>query len=206
MKLRNPRTPRRRRTAAARIGLVTAVAAALGVLAAGPALAHTRLVGSTPGKGAAAAAVTEVTLVFGTDVTNPQVVVRGEDGAAFQDGRPDVSGGTVVQPLKGELPAGTYTVAYRVVGEDGHPVQGDDLAFTATAGEGGVAVTRSASPPEAIVLERTEPAAAKEDSGSAVVTWVIIGVGVLVGVGIGLAIVSRATRRHTREQGKGGPR
>ncbi|MEV5827130.1 copper resistance CopC family protein [Spirillospora sp. NPDC052242] len=204
MKLRNPRTPRRRRTAAARIGLVTALAAALGVLTTGPALAHTRLVDSTPGRGASAAAVTEVRLVFGTDVTAPQVVVRGEDGTAFQDGRPEVSGGTVVQPLKGELPAGTYTVAYRVVGEDGHPVQSDDLAFTAAAGDG--AAARNAYPPEAIVLERAEPAAAKEDSGSGVVTWVIIGVGVLIGIGIGLAIVSRATRKHTREQGKGGPR
>lgn len=78
---------------------------------------------------------------------------------------------------------------------------------TSAAEPAGITVTRAASPSETVVLARNEPAAAEENSGSsAVVTWAIIIVGALLGIGIGLAIVSRATRKHAREQRKGGPR
>ncbi|MFV2171764.1 hypothetical protein ACFHW2_06010 [Actinomadura sp. LOL_016] len=86
------------------------------------------------------------------------------------------------------------------------PARSEGRTSTAPAEPAGLTVTRAASPSETVVLARNEPAAEEESGSSAVVTWAIIIVGALLGIGIGLAIVSRATRKHAREQRKGGPR
>ncbi|WP_165975579.1 copper resistance CopC family protein [Actinomadura rubrisoli] len=177
-----------------------------------PALAHTRLVSSTPGKGATAGPVTEVKLVFSDKISLARVVVRDEKKKTFQAGKAETAGTTVTQKLAGALPAGSYTVSYRVVGEDGHPVESEALTFTAT-GDGG---TPSAAPGGGpVAQEQTGDAATtdekplaidqqkaaakskkKKDSGSGTVLWVLVGAGVLVGIGIGVAIVFRAKRKH----------
>ncbi|GAA0243494.1 copper resistance protein CopC [Actinomadura nitritigenes] len=196
-----------------RLGLVAVLAAALGGLTATPALAHTQLVSSTPGKGASAAAVTEVKLVFSDEISNAKVIVKDAHGKAFQSGAAEHKGTTVTQKLTGALPAGSYTVAYRVVGADGHPVQADGLTFTATAaggdgstgeqpqaapkgGVGAVDQTGAAATSNEQPLKIDQQQAAESDSGSGMVTWGLIGVGVLLGVGIGVAIVYRAKRKH----------
>jgi methionine-rich copper-binding protein CopC len=196
-----------------RLGLVAVLAAALGALTATPALAHTQLVSSTPGKGESADSVTEVKLVFSDKISTAKVIVKDAHGKAFQSGAAEHAGTTVTQKLTGALPAGAYTVAYRVVGADGHPVQADGLAFTATAGgdgstgaqpqaaptKGGVGAvdqTGAAATSNEQPLKIDQKQAAESDSGSGMVTWGLIGVGVLLGIGIGVAIVYRAKRKH----------
>ena len=212
MKIITPRRPLRR------LGLVAALAVAFGAVTAAPALAHTKLVSSTPGKGATAGPVTEIKLVFSDDIRVAKVVVKDTANKTFQAGEAARAGTTVTQKLTGTLPAGSYTVAYRVVGEDGHPIEGDGLIFTAKAtgaaapGEGGTGEQPQTSPSTGGVgsQEQTGPAAtsneqplkidqeqAKEDDGgSGMVVWVLIGAGVLVGIGIGAGIVFRAKRKH----------
>ncbi|TDC51127.1 copper resistance protein CopC [Actinomadura sp. KC345] len=190
-----------------RLGIAAAVATLLTVVMAPPALAHPRLESSTPAKGASAESVTEVKLVFSEQINVAEVVVRDGSGKAFQSGAAERSGATVIQKLSGALPAGTYTVAYRVVGEDGHPVQSDDLTFTAAGGaapapsaggvgaeeQTGAAATADEKP---LKLDQEQAAAADEDSGSGTMMWVLIVAGLLIGVGIGVGIVFRAKRKH----------
>lgn len=115
--------------------LVPAWTAAL-VLAAGalalasPAAAHDALVGTDPADGAVLdEAPTQVVLTFAAEQAGvgAEVVVTGPDGTSWSDGAPAVSGRTVTQPLTGGMPDGAYTVAWRSVAGDGHPVTG---AFT----------------------------------------------------------------------------
>ncbi|KAB2382315.1 copper resistance CopC family protein [Actinomadura montaniterrae] len=199
-----------------RLGLVAVLAAALGAVTATPALAHTQLVSSTPGKGESAAGVTEVKLVFSDKISTAKVVVKDAHGKAFQSGAAEHAGTTVTQKLTGALPAGSYTVAYRVVGADGHPVQADGLTFTATAagGDGSTGEQPQAAPTKGGVgavdqtgaaatsneqplkIDQQQAAESDSDSGSGMVTWGLVGVGVLVGIGIGVAIVYRAKRKH----------
>ncbi len=115
-----------------RLGVVAVLALVLGALTATPALAHSRLISSTPGKGKSAESVTEVKLVFSDKISLAKVVVKDAQNKTYQSGEAERSGTTVTQQLTGPLPAGSYTVAYRVVGEDGHPIESDDLTFTAT--------------------------------------------------------------------------
>ncbi|NVI92268.1 copper resistance protein CopC [Actinomadura sp. BRA 177] len=205
MNFLKPRRPMRR------LGVVAVLALVLGALTATPALAHSRLISSTPGKGKSAESVTEVKLVFSDKISLAKVVVKDAQNKTYQSGEAERSGTTVTQQLTGPLPAGSYTVAYRVVGEDGHPIESDDLTFTATGGEAaapapsagavgaeeqtGDAATANEQPLKA------DQAATEEDSGSGAVLWVLIIAGLLVGVGIGVGIVYRAKRRHPAATG-----
>lgn len=114
---------------------------ALGGLAA-PASAHASLVSSTPEADATLDALPdEVELVFSQDVRAPAyVVVTGPDGDVV-DGSPEIDGTTVTQAVGGSTEGG-YTLAYRVISADGHPISGQ-IAFS--VGEGGPA----AAEPEA---------------------------------------------------------
>ncbi|WP_433468361.1 copper resistance CopC family protein [Spirillospora sp. CA-128828] len=196
MNILKPRRPVRR------LGLVAALALAFGAVTASPALAHTQLVSSTPGKGKEADSVTEVKLVFSDKISLAKVVVTDGGKKEFQSGAAEHSGTTVTQKLSGPLPAGSYTVAYRVVGEDGHPIEKNDLTFTVVGGGAGTAPSQPAAAgggqqPKA----DQEQAVATEESDSGAVLWVLIGVGLLVGVGIGVGIVYRAKRKHQAATG-----
>ncbi|NUP84006.1 MAG: copper resistance protein CopC, partial [Nonomuraea sp.] len=108
------------------LAALTAILAALFVLGtATPALAHDSLKSSSPAKGATVKALDEVRLEFSARVRMPFVIVRGEGDAVFQEGKPEADGAVVRQAVKGPLPDGKYTVAYRVVSSDGHPIEGE---------------------------------------------------------------------------------
>ncbi|MEU8796746.1 copper resistance CopC family protein [Spirillospora sp. NPDC048819] len=179
------------------LGFVAVLAALIAVAAAPPALAHPRLVGSTPAKGASAGSVTEVKLVFSDEVRVAEVIVRDGGGKTFQAGAAERSGTTVTQKLSGVLPAGSYTVAYRIVGEDGHPIESDDVTFTATGG-----ALADAAAGEQPAEANPQPAAGQEESGSGAVLWVLIVAGLAAGIGIGLGIVFRAQRKYQAETGR----
>ncbi|MEV3920472.1 copper resistance CopC family protein [Actinomadura coerulea] len=198
-----------------RLGLIAAAALAFGAFTAPPAMAHTKLVGSTPEKGKAADAVTEVTLVFSDKISLAKVVVSDGKKKEFQAGAAERAGTKVTQKLSGPLPAGSYTVAYRVVGEDGHPIEGNDLTFSVSGGgaegaapaptAGGVGAEEQTGPAansdEQPLKADQEKNEAEEDSGSGMLLWVLIIGGLLVGVGIGVAIVFRAKRKHQAATG-----
>lgn len=90
-----------------------------------PAHADTDLVGSAPLHGSTVTSrPTSVTLDFKDRlVGEPLVAVTGPDGARVDDGRPVVLDTRVQQPVD-TTGNGEYTVVFRVVAEDGHPVKG----------------------------------------------------------------------------------
>jgi len=132
-------------TAAARavFVLVMTVVPILGF--AGVAAAHTELVESRPAAGSSTdRAVTGITLIFASPVA-PElagVVVAGGDGADRVVGGPDVQGTMVTVPVRPLDVAGGYTVSYRVVAIDGHPISG---SYSLTVSEAGARDARSVS-------------------------------------------------------------
>src|SRR5689334_18344567 len=108
---------------AAALALVFAVL--FGAVTASPALAHTALKSSDPEKGATVKTLDKVTLTFTESVRFPVVLVRDADGRDYQDGKPKADGPTVTQQVSGALPSGKYTIAWRIVSADGHPVEGE---------------------------------------------------------------------------------
>ncbi|GEN78524.1 copper resistance CopC family protein [Actinotalea fermentans] len=121
-----------------------AVAWTIALLAAGaalvtgsPASAHDVLVATDPADGATLTdAPTQVVLTFAAEQAGvgAEVVVTGPDGASWSEGEATVSGVTVTQALRSGMPDGAYTVAWRSVAQDGHPVTGA-FGFSLAAGD-----------------------------------------------------------------------
>ncbi|MDT9593176.1 copper resistance protein CopC [Nocardioides zeae] len=132
--------PTTRGTARGLAALALALLPALaGVLALGgafaPAQAHATLSSSDPAADSSVAQLPEeVSLTFNQEMRGPAyVLVTGPDGEAA-DGDPTIDGTTVTQAVTPGA-AGTYTIAYRVVSADGHPVSGE-IPFEITEGTG----------------------------------------------------------------------
>lgn len=121
-------------------------AAALVLVTAAPAEAHTTLTWSDPAKGATVSAPpAQIRLTYADPVRFPGVVVTDAKGGHHESGKPQAVDNHVVQPIQGVLPSGVYTVGWRVVAEDGHPVTGE-YKFTVKNSE---APTAPASAPPA---------------------------------------------------------
>ncbi|WP_433497179.1 copper resistance CopC family protein [Sphaerimonospora sp. CA-214678] len=103
----------------------------LGVVFALPVRAHASLKSSDPAKNAQVQTLSKVTLEFTESVRFPVVVVQGPGGKRYESGDPVVDGPKVVQAVVPSVPAGEYTIAWRIVSSDGHPVEGE-IPFTVT--------------------------------------------------------------------------
>lgn len=113
-----------------------------------PASAHSWLVSTTPVNGAdAGSSPAAVTLTFDEPVREKysEVTVTGPEGGTWQVGKLTQAGSTITQALVPLGPTGTYTVVWRVVSADGHPVAGT-FAFTLTTAGSGSPQTTGAAP------------------------------------------------------------
>ena len=107
--------------------LLAAALTALLLAPATPAAAHNSLQEATPARDARlTAAPTQVTLRFMQGLNPSYTTITVSDAGQRQvpTSAPAVNGATGTVTIDEPLGNGTYTVAYRVVSRDGHPVQG----------------------------------------------------------------------------------
>src|SRR5690606_34404029 len=137
---------------------------------------------------------TQVVLEF-VEPLNPDyttIVVTDANERPVPASEPIVSGkrGTVTFPRP--LTDGTYTVAYRVVSADGHPVQGS-YPFTVATGGGSSPTTPADQPTQAVEQAADTatptvspaPVSVEDDSGTGTTTVAAVVVGLLVLIGGG---------------------
>ncbi|MFB9659631.1 copper resistance CopC family protein [Glycomyces mayteni] len=187
-----------------RTALTAASGLALALAFAAPASAHAGLVGTDPEDGAALdTAPAAVTATFSENLDGPstEIAVTGPDGAVIEAGDPVFEGDTFTQPMLYGEP-GEYTVAYRVISEDGHRIDGavsftvsevpDELSLNPVETETSAAETTAASEPAE--TGSTSEAAAEEDSGNnaAVIAGALL---VLLAVAIGVAVLVNRRRK-----------
>ncbi|WP_061294777.1 copper resistance CopC family protein [Herbidospora cretacea] len=174
---------------------VLAVVAAL-LLPAAPAAAHTSLRGSDPAENAQVAVLSKMTLEFTESVRFPAVVLTGPDGERYENGKPRVEGRKVIQDVgpAQALPSGTFTIAYRVVSKDGHPVEGE-IPFTyapVDTPKAGSAEPSTAQPALAQAAAPSEnPAGKTGDDDRQIPAWIWVVVFGIAGIGIGMAFSMR---------------
>ncbi len=166
------------RTARAALLVVTAVLALLA--GAGPAAAHDALVGSDPADGASlATAPVQVRLMFTEEPQAAVATVTGPTRGRWEARPAEVLGNEVTVPLRPLGPAGRYTVGYRVVSSDGHPVTGTVRFILTQPGVGQAARAGQAAP--------AAPPAAADDGAMRAWPW-IAGAAVLLVLGVGAAL------------------
>lgn len=128
------------------IGTALCAVLSVGLLwgSAAPASAHDQLVSTEPADGATvASAPSTVTATFNSDLIDlsQDMIVTTPDGTRLTGLDVTVSGPQVSAQLPDDLGPGDYTVAWRVVSSDGHPIEG---RYGFTVAGGGPAPTRSA--------------------------------------------------------------
>ncbi|MER5609418.1 copper resistance CopC family protein [Micromonospora tulbaghiae] len=185
--------------------LLAAVLTALLLVPATPAAAHNSLQEATPARDARlTAAPTQVTLRF-LQRLNPSfttITVSDAGQRTVPTSAPAVDGATGTVTIDEPLGNGTYTVAYRVVSRDGHPVQGS-YRFTVAdpAAPAPSAPASSAAPASTGTDAAGEPDASVARSGDDDRPVALLAggavAGLLVVAGIALLVARRARARRT---------
>ena len=119
------------------VGLAACVGLGIAAVSGGPASAHAELIGSSPTADSSVSQISEVSVTAGEELLdigeNAEgfvLSVQDSDGLYYGDGCVTVDGDTASMPVSLSA-AGDYVVTYRVVSEDGHPVEGE-FSFTLT--------------------------------------------------------------------------
>lgn len=185
--------------------LVAAVAFTAAVLfGAAPASAHDVAESTAPANGASVAEVpASVSITFNN---RPLAIGSGvtvtSGGENWADGAVEIIDNQAVQKLRPGAPAGQYTVTWRVVSSDSHPIEGT-FSFTAASGSttaagGSAAASPSASAPAASVPSAgtSAPGTGGNEAAPAAESppfpWSIVGLAVVaVGLVIFLAVTAR---------------
>lgn len=197
----HPPTPGRRAARTTARTLILPLALTVTWAAAPPAAAHTDLVSTSPARGVSLdRPPTAIRLTFSDEMTEryAKVALTAPDGSAAGVAGLDVSGRTATLPVEPGLAAGTYTVGYRVVSADGHPVAGS-FAFTV---EGPVPTPTSSprAPSSTPAAPSTRPPSSPRGSSPsefpAVAALSVLGAAV-VGTA-GAVVVRRRRSRHDR--------
>lgn len=126
------------------LGLITLLTCAGAI----PARAHDQLLGSDPADGAILDTPPgAITLTFSAEILPVAPTVRVQDaaGAVVVDADPFVAGAVVTQPMP-TVPPGAYTVTWRVVSTDGHPIEGTFAFTVASAADASPSATIATSP------------------------------------------------------------
>lgn len=187
-----------------------ALALATTIAFAPAASAHDELTSTTPKNGAtvtSAPSSLELTFAEKPLAVGNQISVKAPNGSTSK-ATPKVDGSTVSAPFAGHGD-GAYTVTWRVVSSDGHPISGS-YAFTLKGGTASTAAPSSAasssggaaSPSPRATATTTfdspapSPAAEAHEDADGSAAWSVIAAvaGVVVVVGIGVALIARRRR------------
>lgn len=190
-----------RQLRSALLGAMIFAAALLGVAA--PASAHDAAESTAPASGATVATPPEkVSVTFNNKPLGlgSQMVVNDAAGTNWADGAVEIVDNVASQKLKPGAPAGAYTVVWRVVSSDSHPIEGT-FTFTATAGAAG-STAAAAVPTMGTAQPGITPAPAQPADSSEPFPWSIV---IFVGTGIGIVVVLglMAKRRLATQEGQG---
>ncbi|QCQ94113.1 copper resistance protein CopC (plasmid) [Rhodococcus sp. SGAir0479] len=179
------------------VGLLIAVGAMF-LIGSGVAQAHSALISSSPAAdGVLDTSPAGVELTFNQNIQDQfaNVTVTDPSGKQVGDRAPSVRGDRVLLSVTAELPAGEYTVGYRVISEDGHPISGT-YKFTVVG-----AATGSSAADENPMVSSAAPAptdattsAGEETDGSSMVLPILGGIVAVLFVA-GLVVILRGERK-----------
>lgn len=162
--------------------------------------AHTTLTASTPAEGEVVKEMLEeVQLTFGTTIEQGStMVLQGEDKTYEFEGL-EVAGDMMSGTIAEELANGAYSVQWKIIGADGHPIEGEipfaiDIKTTeepvveneGTADEEPAVEEEGTAAEEPVVEEQTneQAAAGGEEESNALVMVLIVAAGLLVVAGL----------------------
>lgn len=177
-----------------RLSFVALLSVAALLMGAGATAAHSSLVSSSPAEGETlTTAPAQVELVFDQTINSSflTVAITDESGKRFDDNSPAVDEERVRVKTTAAMTPGRYTVAYRVISADGHPITGS-YSFTLLGSSTTTAAPTSTPAPTATAA----PQVPADDNGAPVSLFIaIIVVGILGVLGLGWILIRSRTKR-----------
>lgn len=131
----------------------TTVLLSAALFSAAPAFAHDAAESTSPANGSTVASVPDsVSITFNNRplLLGSQIRVNDASGQNWADGSVEIVDTVVSQKLRPGAPAGTFTVVWRVVSSDSHPIEGT-FTFTAQAGSTTAGSGSASTPPSVAV-------------------------------------------------------
>ena len=192
-----------RQLLSAMLGALILVSAVVG--AAVPASAHDAAESTSPAPGTTVATPPEkVSITFNKNplLLGSQIVVTDAAGSNWADGTVEIVDNVASQKLKPGAPAGAFTVAWRVVSSDSHPIEGT-FSFTATAG-----ATGTTAAPAVPTLTTPQPGVTSTPvpvpNAAEPFPWsLVIFVGTAVGILVALALMAKRRLNAGADGGQG---
>ncbi len=171
------------------------VAIVLVAVVAPAASAHTSLVSSSPAPGAVIESPASVSLTFDDALLQlgDSVQVRDADGVNHAGDPYFPRDNTIQADVDGTLAPGDYVVAWRIVAEDGHPIQGT-IPFTVVGDASAITAPSPSSPP---------PAAAASSAFPWLLAAGVLGALVLIGLVVFVAVPRDPETRSRRRRSRG---
>ncbi|WP_061965214.1 copper resistance CopC family protein [Demequina aurantiaca] len=205
--------------------VVLALASGLALVVAPAASAHTSLISETPADGDVLTELTDVELEFSEELLDigNSVTLTDAEGTTLDLAIDLTVPRVLTAPLPADLTAGDYVVDWRVVANDGHPLE-DTIAFTyapaATPSESASPFapgpaspspessesaapvpTQISAPSPSLISEPSASAvpisAPLEQESSSSVWWWVIGIGLFVGIVVGVVVWRAGSRPAT---------
>ena len=175
-----------------------------------PAAAHDQLVSSSPEGGSTVGVVPEeISLTFSGDlITDSSAViieVVAPDGQNIASGDPVINGVTVTQPVL-PVQVGVFTVRWRVVSSDGHPISGEysytvESMTIATSTPTPVATSERTPIPAPTSTESTSnPGHGEPSGGGALLPVLAVASGVMVLGAVLVVVLMVAGERRRRDK------
>ncbi len=161
--------------------------------------AHDSVTATAPSNGETVDTVPEkvtITLSNTPATIGSEIQVLDGSGTNWSAGAVDVLDNTASQAVKPGAPAGDYTVKWRLVSSDSHPIEGE-FTFTAAAAGTGSAPAVGAGPMTSVQAVPEKPLEQVKDDSS--VPWSVIGLFVVL-VGVVVAMVLVARRRLAKDE------
>ena len=170
--------------------LLSALTLALLIMPVTAAQAHDVLEATNPANGSTVATVPdEIQMTYNNTpmAIGSEILIQDSSGTNWATGPVTIVDNHVTQAVKPGAPAGSYTVNWRIVSSDSHPIEGS-FSFTATKAADSAS---TATDPGTAQAQSTANAATSNDGGT---PWGILG-GAAVVLLVVVALVVLARRR-----------
>ncbi|ANU09664.1 hypothetical protein BBH88_04805 [Planococcus antarcticus DSM 14505] len=145
--------------------------------------AHTTLSSSSPAEGdVVTEQLEEVVLTFGTVIEQGSLMALESEGTTYEFDEIVLSDKIMTGSIAEELPNSTYTINWKIIGADGHPIEGE-MPFelnVETVAEDSATEEAALETEEEAVVEEEPPAVDKaavqtsEDEGNLLITVVLV--------------------------------
>lgn len=175
--------------------------------------AHDAVTGTTPADGQNLDSVPDAIEISFTDTPlslGSEILVEDDQGTDWTTGEVEIAGNSATQSISPDAPAGEYTVTWRVVSSDSHPIEGT-FGFTVAETAAGAspsgtpssglsqAAAATPEPSQSAATDAQPPTA--DETGAGFPAGFVVALGAVLVLALVIVVVALVRRRRSDAAG-----